>query len=76
MKKVFIGTCVTNPFKDEELICSIVNNANQITVDEFTESCHLESLSEEIQSQPDKFKCYKNGKIMFFNHEGIEYFYK
>jgi hypothetical protein len=76
-KKIFIGTCVDNPFSSEDELSNVIDNAVSIRQEEFLENADVdEKLLEEIERYPNDFEFYKSGNVYYFTHSAIEHFFK
>jgi homoaconitase/3-isopropylmalate dehydratase large subunit len=78
-KKSFIGSCVNNPFKDVNLLMDITQDAKEISKETFLKNCAVPAnVKKQIEQYHWDYSFYswKKGKIYFFVHSAIEYFYK
>lgn len=75
----FIGTCVDNPFKSNNKLNNVIDNAENVSKDDFLNHVEIDDeLLQSIKEYPNDFRFYYNKKddVYFFIHSAIEYFYK
>lgn len=84
MKKVYRGDCVSNPFRSASELNKVIDNAREITKETFLRNVdginqmkmYGSSLRELMKKYPNDFKYYSyKGRIYFFEHSAIEYFF-
>lgn len=83
----FIGSCVDNPFDDENLLTEIIDRGIEITRDEFLANADLSDMTwygqpliPIMMEYPNSFWFYKTTwggqTIWFYENSRIEYFFK
>jgi hypothetical protein len=78
-KKSFIGSCVSNPFGCKNQLMDITDEAKEITKETFLKKCIVfPKIKLQMNQYPNDYEYYswRNGRIYFFKHSAIEYFYK
>ncbi len=80
MKKQYIWSCVTNPFKTIDKLSCIIDNAKEITKETFFKNCDFIPIDyvenkKQFDLYPNDFSFYKYKTIYFYTHSAIEYFY-
>ena len=80
MKKEFMGTCVENPFDedDTEILAQVVYTADKISRKMFLALCEInQRLEKKMRKNPSNFEFFRNKNICFYRdiNKDIEYFY-
>lgn len=81
MKKELICSCVNVDYEvlgieDVNELIDLVDNAKEISKEEFLENCDLEGKEDELNEYPNDFEFYKNRDIFFIRNSAIEQFFK
>jgi len=75
--KDYIGNCINNPFDDVEILQTIIEEAREITEQDFFMNCeHCNTFRIDVKDYPDDYMFYRYEDIYFYTHSGIEYFYR
>ena len=82
--KTPFGSCVDNPFDSVDELIEIIDNATEITFEEFIVECDTSGLGFEfdqclkctMRDYPNDFSYYRNEGIYFYVHSAIEHFFK
>jgi len=76
-KKEAFGTCVSNPFDTFEELEVVIDDAIEITMEEFLEECNVDCITfSNMQEYPNDYQFYRTGSIYFFKWSAIETFFR
>jgi len=76
MKKSFIGSCVDNPFRSVEALTDVIEKGQPISRRRFIRNTILdEDIIANMRYWINDYTYYLSGKIFFYEHSRIEYFY-
>jgi len=75
--KHYFGSCVDNPFDTVNDLCEIIDEAEEITREQFLYECEVDTEIElGMYKFPNDYTYYRNGTIYFFAHSCIEHFFR